>query len=112
MADVCSIAPEMLHPEDQPRTLCSIMDWGMPNWGWLVCVDYGQFSDHVYFGLLFEDEYCKLTGEPRQKWGKSDRFDSLPSFAGYYTPGHLSGTEPATLGEWVRQAVENILKTE
>ena len=111
MAKICSIAPEMLHPEDQPRTLCGIMDWGMPNWGWLYC-DYGEFSDGVGFGLFFEDEYCALTGEPRQRWRKSEWIEYLPSFAGFYMCGRWSGAEPATLGEWVRQAVEIILRTE
>jgi hypothetical protein len=110
MAMICSIATEALHPEDAPHTLCSIMDWGMPTWGWLVCVDYGQFSDQVGFGVLFENKYCESTGEPRQKWRKSDWFDYLPSFAGYYVPGCWSGTEPATFGEWVKQAIETIVK--
>jgi hypothetical protein len=112
MAKICSIAPETLHPDDQPRTLCSIMDWGMPNWGWLVCVDYGEFSDPVDFGVLFEDEYCELTGKSNRRWQKSEWVDYLPSFAGYYTRGRWSGIEPATFGEWVKQAVDIMLRTE
>ena len=112
MARICSIAPEMLYPEDQPRVLCSIMDWGTPNWGWLVCVDYGQFSDAVGFGVLVEDEYRALTNEPNEKWQHTDWFDDLPSFAGSQAVKRRCDTEPATFGDWVNQAVKIILATE
>jgi hypothetical protein len=109
MAQICSITPEMISPSDQPKDLCGIMDWGMPNWGWLFSVDYGAFSDNVDFGVRFEDEYCKLTGESIHKSQQSDWADYLPNFAGYRSSHSQKNEEAKTFGEWIRQTIEIVV---
>jgi hypothetical protein len=112
MAIICSVEPEMLSPDDSPRTLCSIMDWGMPNWGWLIgAADYASFSDRIGFSVLFENEYRKLTNELPHISQNYDWADYLPDFAGYSIPNCWVGKEAETLGEWIKQAIEIILES-
>ena len=91
----------MLHANNSTESLCRIMDWGMPNWGWLLAaVDYGQF-DALGFSLLFERELSAMVGVGLSAFEAPNWWESLPKFGARENALGCPQKEASTLGEWV-----------